>query len=272
MTSTTSTSTDLDAPSRTHRFRVTPARVLRSEWHKLWTLRSTWITLLCASAVTFGIGLTMGATYEDGGGDGDIDTVVLTLIGIQFTQIIVAVLGILVTASEYTTGMIRATMTAVPRRLPVLLSKAAVFGALVLGVTLVTHAATFLGAQLLLSGTEQSASLGDPGITRALVGSAIGLTLLGLIALGLGALLRSTPGAIGAFIGGIMILPEVIPLLPYDVATDVVKYFPARALESATSAGPVPEGAAPGAALLALALWATASLTAAGILLKRRDV
>ncbi len=253
-------------------YQVTPGRVLRSEWHKLWTLRSTWITLLTASALMLGIGLLMGATYTTGGGDGDIDTVVLVLIGIQFAQIALAVLGILVTAGEYSTGMIRASLTAVPRRLPVLWSKAAVFGAVIFTLTLITAFATFLAAQPLLSGTDQAASLGDPGVVRALAGSAAALTLLGLTALGLGALLRSVPGAIGAFVGGVMILPEVLAMLPYDIVSDAAKYFPSKSVEALTSAQAVPGGASPGAALLAMALWAAASLTAAGLLLKRRDV
>ncbi|MET9515260.1 ABC transporter permease [Streptomyces sp. NPDC002994] len=251
---------------------VTPARILRSEWHKLWTLRSTWIALLTASTLMLGIGLLMGATYTSGGGDGDVDTVVLILIGIQFSQIALAVLGILITAGEYSTGMIRASLTAVPRRLPVLWSKAAVFGAVTFTLTLITTFVTFLAAQLFLSGTDQAASLADPGVTRALAGSAAGLTLLGVIALGLGALLRSVPGAIGAFIGGVMILPEVLGMLPYAVVSGAAKYFPAKSVEALTSAHVTPGSASPGAALLAMILWAAASLAVAGVALKRRDV
>lgn len=253
-------------------YALTPKRVLRSEWHKLWTLRSTWITLLTAGTLTLGIGLLMGATYETGGGDGDVDVVVLTLIGVQFSQIAFAVLGILVTAGEYSTGMIRASMTTVPRRLPVLWSKAAVFGAVTFAITLITAFVTFPAAQLFFAGTDQEASLGDPGVTRALLGSSAGLTLLGLIALGLGALVRSVPGAIGAFIGGVMILPEVIGMLPYDLAADATRYFPAKALESLLSATTVPGAASPGGALVALTLWAAATLALAGATLKRRDV
>ncbi|MFJ8075707.1 ABC transporter permease [Streptomyces sp. NPDC096176] len=253
-------------------YRLTPARVLRSEWHKLWTLRSTWITLLTASSLTLGIGLLMGGTYESGGGDGDVDTVVLTLIGLQLAQIAFAVLGVLVTAGEYSTGMIRASMTTVPHRLPVLWSKAAVFAAVTFTVSLVTAFVTFPAAQLLFAGTDQEASLGDPGVFRALVGSSTGLTLLGLIALGLGALLRSVPGAIGAFIGGVMVLPEVVTMIPSDVVADAVEYFPVNALEALTSAEAVPGAASPGAALLALTLWAAGALAVAGAMLRRRDV
>ncbi|MER5888315.1 ABC transporter permease [Streptomyces sp. NPDC001941] len=252
--------------------RLTTARVLRSEWHKLWTLRSSWITLLTASVLTLGIGLFMGGTYESDGSDSDVDVVVIVLIGMQFSQVALAVLGILCTAGEYANGMVRASLTAVPRRLPVLWSKAAVFGSVVLVLTTATHLVTFLGAQAFLHDTDQAASLGDPGVLRAVLGSAAGLTLLGLTALGLGALLRSVPGAIGAFVVAVLALPEVIGLLPYEAVRDAVAYFPAQCLRALGSAHPVPDAASPATALLALALWAAGTLALAGTLLKRRDV
>ncbi|MER6999087.1 ABC transporter permease [Streptomyces sp. NPDC000410] len=253
-------------------YRITPGRVLRSEWHKLWTLRSTWITLLAASGLTLGMGLMMGATYEPGGDAADMDVVVITLMGTQFAQVAIAVLGILTIAGEHAGGMIRASMTAVPRRTPVLWSKAAVFGSVAFAVTFLTHLTTFLAAQTLFSGTDQAASLNDPGVLRALAGSAAGLTLLGLIALGLGSLVRSVPGAIGAFVGGIMILPEVLTMLPYDIVRDAAPYFPARAVEALTTTQQAAGAASPGGALLALVLTAAVTLVTAGALTKRRDV
>ncbi|MEU9284268.1 ABC transporter permease [Streptomyces sp. NPDC048275] len=250
---------------------LTPRRVLRSEWHKLWTVRSTWYTLALTSVLTITLGIVTGTTY-DSGGDGKMDTVVLVLLGMQFTQILIGVLGILVTAGEHSTGMIRSSMTAVPRRLPVLWSKAAVLGAVAFTVVLATNFLTFPLAQTFLSGTDQAASLSDPGIARALVGNAAGLTLLAVMALGLGALIRSVPGSIGAFIGGILILPEVLTMIPYDIVDKAVRYFPAKSLESLTHAHQSADSASPGAALLALSLWTAATLATAGLLLKRRDV
>ncbi|MBD0840471.1 ABC transporter permease [Streptomyces sp. TRM68416] len=251
---------------------ITPARVLRAEWHKLWTVRSTWINLTLVPVLTIGVGLAIGASYESGGGDSDVDVVLLTLLGMQFTTIIVGVAGILSTAGEYSTGLIRSTLTAVPRRLPVLWSKAAVLAAVTFTLVLATNFLTFLLAQTLLSGTDQEASLGDPGVVRALVGNAAGLALLAVTALGIGSLIRSVPGSIGVLIGGILILPEILRMLPYDVIDDAVRYFPAKALDALTHAEPTSATASPGAALLALALWATATLTTAALLLRRRDV
>lgn len=264
-------STARTAPARAG---VTPARVLRSEWHKLWTLRSTWVTLSATSVLILATGLLVAAGHEpDGGGLGGVgDPVVLTLLGVQFGQIILTVLGVLFTAGEYSTGMIRASLTAVPERLPVLWAKAAVFAAVTLVISTVTVFMTFLLAQPFLTDTGMSASLTDPGIARAVAGTAVALTLLGVLGLGLGALLRSVPGAIGAFFTGVVILPEVLSAVPADAVKDAVKYFPARASESLGTVREIDGGLSDPAALLTLCLWAAAALGAAGWLLKRRDV
>ncbi|MFJ7959994.1 ABC transporter permease [Streptomyces sp. NPDC096319] len=251
---------------------LTPARVLRSEWHKLRTVRSTWITVLASAALLLGVGILMGATYTSGGGDADVDTVVLTLYGSQLGAIALAVLGILVTAGEYATGLIRSSLTAVPRRLPVLWAKAAVYTAAVFTLSLTTALLTFLTAQVFLSDTDQAASLTDDGVLAAVAGNAAGVTLLGLIALGLGAALRSVPGAIGAFVGGVLILPEILGMLPYEAMDTAVRYFPTQAAGALGSATPLPGAASPGAALLALLLWAAAALAVPALLLKHRDV
>ncbi|NEC69289.1 ABC transporter permease [Streptomyces sp. SID9727] len=254
-----------------HSYRVTPARVLRSEWHKLRTLRSSWTTLGLAVVFVLGVGVLMGTTYTSDGGDSDMDTVILVLYGSLLASLCTVVLGILVTAGEYSTGLIRASLTAVPRRLPVLWAKAAVFTVTVFTVMFATALVTFVIAQLFLHDTDQAASLTDPGVLRAVAGNAAGTTFLGLIALGLGALLRSVPGAIGAFIGGVMILPEVLTTLPYDAVETAVRYFPTQAAGVLGSATPLPDAASPGPALLALVLWASATLVSAAVLLRRRD-
>ncbi|MDG9685611.1 ABC transporter permease [Streptomyces sp. DH18] len=259
-------------PSPSSQYRITTPRILRSEWHKLHSLRSTWITVASAVVMVLGVGLIMGGTYTSGGGDSDVDTIVLTLYGSMLGQLCLIVLGILMTAGEYATGMIRSSLTAVPTRLPVLWAKAAVFAATVFTVMFATALITFAAAQAFLHDTDQAASFTDPGILRALAGNAGALTLLGLIALGLGALLRSVPGAIGAFIGGVMILPEILGMLPYDAVERAIMYFPTQAAGALGSATPIPGTVSPGPALLALFLWAGTTLAAAALALNRRDV
>lgn len=256
------------SPSPGHR--LTHARVLRSEWHKLWTLRSTWITLITGCALVLAIGITMGITYD--GDDSDVDTVVFVLFGTQLNQICLAVLGILITAGEYSTGMIRASLTAVPARLPVLWSKATVFTAVAFTLSFATNLVTFLAAQIWLAGTDKELSLTDDGVLRALAGSAAGLTLLSLIALALGALLRSVPGAIGAFVATVLVLPEIATALPFDAVDTAVRYFPAQSATALSVLHQQDDTIAPGTGLLSLLAWSAAVLALAAALLKRRDV
>ncbi|QQM41853.1 ABC transporter permease [Streptomyces liliifuscus] len=252
---------------------LTPARIVRSEWHKLWTVRSTWIMLTAATVVTIGIGIAIGASYEqDGGESSGIDPVQFLLFGTQFSQIILAVVAVLFIAGEYGTGMVRSTMVAVPRRLPVLWSKAGVVAAVTFTATLATFLVTFTAGQFFLDGTDKELSLTDPGVFGTLLGSAAGLTSLAVIGLGLGALLRSVPGGITAFIGGVTVLPEVLRMFPYDVMDSASKYFPGRAAEGLMTLHDSSDYAATGPALLALTLWTAAILGAAALLLKRRDV
>ncbi|MFH8609019.1 ABC transporter permease [Streptomyces sp. NPDC018029] len=249
---------------------LTAKGIVRSEWHKLWTVRSTWITLLTGCALVIAVGITMGATYD--GDDAEIDTVVFTLFGTQLSQICLAVLGILVTAGEYSTGLIRASLAAVPSRLPVLWSKAGLFTAVAFTVCFVTNVVTFLAAQIWLSGTDKELALTDSGVLGALASSAAALTLLSLVALGLGALFRSVPGAIGAFVCAVLILPEVLTMVPFSAVDTAMKYFPAQAASALGSVARVENTIAPGTALVTLALWSAAVIATASVLLKRRDV
>ncbi|WP_367043513.1 ABC transporter permease [Streptomyces sp. Je 1-332] len=270
MSTDTLTPTTRTAPGPSSAYRLSTKGVLRSEWHKLWTLRSTWIILLTAAALVLAVGITMGVTYD--GDDAEIDTVVFTLFGTQLSQICLAVLGILVTAGEYSTGMIRASLTAVPKRLPVLWSKAGIFAAAAFTMCFATNVVTFLTAQIWLSGSDKELSLTDSGVLGALASSAAAITLLSLIALGLGALFRSVPGAIGAFVGAVLILPEVLTMLPFAAMDTVIRHFPAQAATSLGSLTRVENTIAPATALFTLTLWAAVIIAVASVLLKRRDV
>lgn len=254
-------------------YRLTQTRVLRSEWSKLWSLRSTWIALIAAFVLTVGLAVVSAHMYDPSGEDGgQLNPVQYTLLGTQFGQVIIAVLGILVTAGEYATGMIRATVSAVPRRLPVLWAKAAAFGAAAFGTLLAAVFVSFLSAQLFLSGTDMEAALGDPGVARALTGTAAGLALIGVLTLALGSLLRSVAGAVGAYIGGLIVLPEVASMLPFDGIAEFLQYMPISASAALMTTGPGTGMLEPGTALLTLTAWAAAGLALAAAVLVRRDV
>ncbi|MEO3844330.1 ABC transporter permease [Streptomyces sp. B22F1] len=253
-------------------YRVTYPRVLRAEWSKLWSLRSTWYSLAAVAVLAAGIGLAIGASYTDGGGDGPQDPVEVSLLGLNFGLLILAVLGILTTAGEWSTGMVRATMSAVPRRLPVLWAKAVVFGTVSFVLTLATALVTFPLAQAFLAGTPIAAGLGDPGVGRALVTTAAGAALIAVLGVAVGALLRGVPASIGAFVAVLMVVPSVAPLLPYDWVEDAVAYTPLAAMEPLMAARPAPDLPSIGAALVTMAVWAAAGLAGAALRLRRHDV
>ncbi|AUH43589.1 ABC transporter permease [Streptomyces sp. CMB-StM0423] len=253
-------------------YRVTYPRVLRAEWSKLWSLRSTWYALAAVVVLAAGIGLAVGATYRDGRDHGPQDPVETTLLGLNFGLLILPVLGILTAAGEWSTGTVRATMAAVPRRLPVLAAKAAVFGAVSFVLTLATALSAFPLAQAFLAGTDIAAGLGAPGVARALVTTAAGAALIAVLGVAVGALLRGIPASIGVFVAVLMVVPSVAPLLPYDWVEDAVAYTPLAAMDPLMSADPSPDMPSPGAALVTLAVWAAGALAAAGVRLRRSDV
>jgi ABC-type transport system involved in multi-copper enzyme maturation permease subunit len=120
---------------------------------------------------------------------------------VSFAQLAIGVLGVLVINAEYSTGMIRATLSAVPKRLPVLWGKAVVFGAVAFAVSLPAVFIVFFIGQAILSGQHINIGITHPGVIRALFGAALYLTVMGLLGLGLGAIVRSTAGGIAA-LGG----------------------------------------------------------------------
>jgi hypothetical protein len=278
--SATTTATTASAPAPAGRrpgapapYRLTAWGILRSEWTKLWSLRSTWITLACAAALTPALGMMISGAYDPGDGGGEeFDPVGMPLFGLSFTQLAVAVLGVLLITGEFSTGMIRSSMAAVPRRLPVLWAKTAVFGGAVLAIFVPVSFLTFSLAQPFLSGTDLAASLGDPGVTRAILGSGVFAAYGAVLGLTIGVLLRRTAGAIATYVGVVMILPELATLLPWEWVDDVVRYLPFDVGESMGLAQPRDEVLSTPVSYLVMAAWTAAGLTAAALLLRRRDV
>ena len=259
--------------------RVTTPRVIRSEWIKFWSLRSTAITLAAAAAVYIGIGLLASSIAGDGGpgpgqgpgGDGAaLGSTDLSLAGSTFAQLVLGTLGVLLMAGEYSTGMIRSTLAAVPSRLPVLWSKAAVFTAVVFPLMLVASLVAFLGGQAIIG--DGGASLSDPGVLRAVVGSSVYLTGAGLMGLFLGALLRSTPAAISTLFGALFLLEGIVQLLVPEAWRDTVgPYLPSTA-GGAISAVTQQDGTlTPWAGLAVFAAYLAALAIGAAWRLKRQD-
>ncbi|HEY5116139.1 MAG TPA: ABC transporter permease [Nakamurella sp.] len=209
--------------------RVTQSRVLLSEWTKLRSLRSTVATLLVAVLVLIGLGAVFAAvTVRQPGGFGPGTTAISTsLTGTFFAQLAVGVLGVLLITGEYSTGMIRSSLTVIPSRLPMLWGKLAVFAGAVFVCMLIAGFASFLVGQALLG--RLGVSVSDPGAVRSVVGSALYLTVAGMTALALGALLRNTAAAITTFVAVFFVIPPLTNLLPASLTDRFVQYLPSNA-------------------------------------------
>jgi len=183
--------------------RVTQARVVRSEWTKLRSLRSTRWSLLAAFVFTIGFSLLFAAvvanhwSHMDPRERADRNPLDIAQAGVNIAQLAIGVLGVLIISGEYSTGMIRATMTAVPKRLPVLWAKAGVFAAVAFALSLPAVLIAFYGSQAILNRHHiLQVSFSAPGVARVVIGGALYLTVIGVFALALGALLRNTAGGI----------------------------------------------------------------------------
>ncbi|WP_406394865.1 ABC transporter permease [Streptomyces sp. NBC_00882] len=269
------------APSRTTEYKVTGVRVLRSEWAKFWSLRSSWITLGVAVFLLVLFGTIASYTYSPdaagtggpgpGGGSGDSTAVSLALTGVPFASLAIGVLGVLLSAGEYSTGMIRSTLTAVPRRLPVLWSKAAVIGPVALVLSTVGALAAFLLGTPGLDGEKIALSLGDDGVLRSLAGAGVYLGLVAVFGVALGVLIRSSAGAIAALVGILLILPGLALLLPDSLYDSINPYFPGNAGSAVYALHQSSDALSPGAGLAVFAGWVALTLAGAAFRLVKSD-
>lgn len=262
-------------------FKVTQWRVIVSEWTKLRSLRSTVITLGVAIALFVGFGALRASFTVQRWSHLDpmerlrFDPVSASLTGVFLAQLAVGVLGVLIITGEYSTGMIRATFGAVPKRLPVLRAKVGLFAVVSFVLMLGASFVAFFVAQGILSGSSHhlSTTLPHPGVFRAVVGAAGYLTLVGLTGVGIGALLRNTAGAISTLAGLLFVLPILAIVLPQSWNDSISPYFPSRAGESLFSIRkPDPTSLAPGAALAVMGTYVVVIVALAAIELRRRDV
>jgi ABC-2 type transport system permease protein len=262
-------------------YKVTGRRVLRAEWAKFWSLRSSWITLGVALLLLIAIGAIASATYSpdavagDGppgpGGGGASDAVSLALTGLTFASLAIGVLGVLVSAGEYSTGMIRSTLAAVPRRLPVLWSKSAVFGGVAFVITTVAALAAFGLGSLGLDGEKIALSLGDDGVLRSLVGAGLYLGLVAVWGVALGVLIRSTAGGIAILVGVLLILSGLASLLPDSWEDTITPYLPGNAGSAVYALHESSDSLSPGVGLAVFAGWVVLTLAGAAYRLKRTD-
>jgi ABC-2 type transport system permease protein len=251
------------------------AAVVGSEARKLHTVRSTYWLLLAALAANLAVAALLGALLPGHMSEHQktaIDSVRVSLGGLHLSQIAAGLLGVLAITSEYGTGMIRATLTAVPQRRLLLAAKALVLTA----VTLATMTAASLGAYLAFQaflpvGDPMHTTLATPGVLRAVIGAGLYLTVLALLGFGLGAVLRSSAGATGALLGILFVPTLLAALLPKSWQDTVGGYLPMNAGDAVYSLRHQAHTLYPWAGLGVFCLYAAAALAAAFILITRRD-
>jgi ABC-2 type transport system permease protein len=205
---------------------------LRSEFTKIRSVRSTHWTLLALIVVTVGIGAlgSWGAASHWSqmapGERATFDPTQQSLFGLILSQLIIAVLGALTITSEFGTGMIRTSLAAMPRRGTLIAAKGVVFAAVALVTGLVASFAAFFLGQALMSGKHINATLGQPHVLSAVIGGALFLTVCGLLAFGLGLMIRHTAGAISAAVGLLFVLFIMVNFLPQSWQNDIVRWLP----------------------------------------------
>jgi ABC-type transport system involved in multi-copper enzyme maturation permease subunit len=217
--------------------KVTQARVVLSEFTKFRSLRSTVWTLLVAVVLMIGIGALFSAVtasqyHTFGAADrASFNPVSTSLAGSTFAVIAFGVLGVLVLSGEYSTGMIRSSLTAVPRRLPVLWAKLAVFAGVIFPISLIASVISFFLGEALLSSHHLGVSITSPTALRSVIGVALYMTVAGMIGVALGALFRNTAAGIATFAGVFFVLPPLTELLPTSVRDHLTQYLPSSAGE-----------------------------------------
>src|SRR6516162_3313461 len=223
------------APARVPALRVTQGRVLLSEFTKFRSLRSAMWTLLAAVVLMIGLGALCSGTAA-----GQYHTftwaeraafnpVTTSLTGVIFAVVAVGVLGVLLMGGEYSTGMIRASLTAVPRRLPVLWGKLAVLAGSIFSVSLAASFLSFVLGQALLNGDHLGVPITAHDGLRSVIGAALYVTVAGLIGLALGAPLRHTAAGITTFAAVFFVIPLLATLLPTSIGDHLTPYLPSNA-------------------------------------------
>jgi hypothetical protein len=254
--------------------RATAAHALRSEWTKFRTIPSNLSTLLIAVLLMAGPGALTAYRASEGYRGGAFDAAHISMYGgFLFAQIAVGALGVLVTASEYATGMIRTSLAVVPRRGRLLAAKIASFGGIALVTGEITGFATFLlGQRAIAAGGAPSVTLGQPGVLRAVVGMGLVWALVGLVGVALGCLLRDAMTAVTVLVAVNFIIPIIGPrLLPESAGALVTTYWPISAGLQVTTTLQDPERLAPWAGLGVLAGCTAVLLAAAFALFRWRD-
>jgi ABC-2 type transport system permease protein len=251
--------------------------VLRSEWTKILSVRSTFWAL----TVTVVLGIALGAVISAAAAHGYARSSVSSKLswdptgysqtGVAIASLAIAVLGVLCISSEYSSGMIRTSLTAVPKRGRVLAAKSLVLGAVTFVVGEVTSFAAFFAGQALISGHAPTAALSDPGVARAVAGAGLYLTALAVLSVAAGALLRHPAAAIACIMAVLLVLPGIAQALPDSWRNPVTEFWPTLAGSQLTSVHTAAHTLPPWPGFGVMCLFVAIVYAIAWTLLDRRD-
>jgi len=250
--------------------------VAMMEWRKLRTVRSTWSIVAVFAASMTGLAMLV-LSHENYGqmsaaGRATFDPTHDTFLGLLLGQLLFGVLGVLAITTEFSSGMIRATFAAAPRRGLVLAAKAAVLGAVTLAAGEISALAAFFAGQAVLTAPAPHAALGQPGVLRAVLMAGAYPALVALISLGAGALIRHTAGAICAVVGVLFVLPLLFAPLSASIQNTAQKFLPhVMAANSLAAVRPVAHMLSPGLTFSLLCAYALVTLAAGAWALTRCD-
>ena len=258
---------------------VTQLRVFRSEWTKLRSVRSTaWslgagFLLTIAFPVIFSFVISSHWGHMSTRERATHSPLEVALAGVNVAQLAIAVLGVLVISAEYSTGSIRSTFTAVPRRLPVLWAKLIDYAVLSFVLMVPAVLVSFFASQAILQHISRlQISFTQPGVARSVIGGALYVMLVGIFALTIGAIVRNTAGGIATFAGIFFVLPPLMNILPLSWNNAISQYLPSEAGRQLFSLQHAAHTLTPLAGGLLLAAYCAAALAIAAVLLVRRDV
>jgi hypothetical protein len=274
----TSAVATVNVPPLEHTGRVAPARVMVSEWTKLHSLRSTRWSLLAATVLGIGLSVLFAALTSSHWGTmsphdrAERSPLDIALAGVNIAQLAIAVLGVLFITGEYSTGMIRASFTAVPKRLPVLWAKLVVYAAVTFALMLPSVLIAFFASQAILSKHDiLQISFSDPGVARSVIGGAGYLVLIGMFALAVGAIIRNTAGGIAAFAALFFVIPPLLNILPRSWHDAISPYLPDAAGRAMFSLTHGSDSLAPWPGFALFLGYTALAVAVAAVLLVRRD-
>ena len=210
----------LDPAPTSRRGRRLVPDLLRSEWEKLRSIRTTFWSLSIAVVAMVGISAIVAAVHTGTSGRG-FDALSGAFTGVLLAQLAIGVLGVLTITSEYSTGMIRSTFIAAPQRRAVIAAKAGVVGLVTFVVGTIASLASFFVSAAILSSHGIHLSLGSPGALRSVIGVGLFLGILAVLAVALGTIIRSSAGGIAALVGLLLVLPTLSQAIPTSIRGSV---------------------------------------------------